>query len=417
MDAVVWEKLYSSASRPETIPVLTGFNANIDRVIPVTPKLLAALCLQNGPGFAELKRRLLHSMKYSVADEMVICRPRIYHAISRFFARRGKPVPGGQAGIAAARLQIRGFGPVTCAVPGAGKRTRALLERSGVTPCTFGEGPVRDPDPIHFVLEHSPGLVPPAPGTVPRSNRLIVSPAHKPSSIFIPAAAQDAFLAQIAFCRRAFLSGYQYLHTEDEFSRAARQLAQIRALHPAMRTHIECTGGIHPRIYALIARHVFPHADSIGLNEQELGIAIRALAVRETTRPDNSPVHPVALVRGAVTLACATGISRLHLHTFGYYILIQKPGTGQPRASRDALFLAAREAADAAGGDRRVISPDGLAAYTAIRRAFGPDRPKGIFRTGDRTVIVVPACISLPAKRTTGLGDIISSTAFVTDPF
>ena len=71
-----------------------------------------------------------------------------------------------------------------------------------------------------------------AEGVVPRVNRFIVSPAHEPSTILIPEEREAAFLEQIASCRRAFLSGYQYLRTEEEFIAAAGQLARIRSSIP-----------------------------------------------------------------------------------------------------------------------------------------------------------------------------------------
>ena len=416
-DTGTWAGCYASVIPPRPFPVLAGFNANIDRVIPVTPALLKILGRQSGPGFEELRTRLNHSMRYCAADEMVIRSPERYDAVYRFFARRGRPALGGQAGIAAVRLRQLGFGPVTCVVPGAGRKTRALLEAAGITPCIPGAGTIRQPDRIHFVLEHAPGLVPLAPGTVPRNNRFIVSPAHDPSTVLIPANAEEPLRAEIAACRRAFLCGYQYLATEKAFSRAARQLARIRTANPAMRTHVECVGGVLPRVLERMARLIFPHADSIGLNEQELAAMARVLAVRDAPDRSGPSLSPAGQVRISLAVARTLGISRLHLHTFGYYVLVLEPGTGQPLASRDALLLAAREASAAAGGDRRFISPEGLMAYAAIRTAYGPDEPAGIFQTGDRTVIAVPACISLPARRTTGLGDIISSVAFAADPF
>lgn len=417
VDGEIWAALYRLTGLPRPVPVLTGFNANIDRIIPVTPALLENLRRQSGPGFAGMYRRLVHSMRHCSADEMVVRTPEIYDTFVVFFARRGHTALGGQAGIAAARLHRLGFGPVTCLVPGAARRTRALLERAGINPCTFENGPDRYPDRIHFVLEHSPGLVPLAPGTVPRNNRFIVSPAHDPSSVMIPVAAEEALGAEIASCRRAFLCGYQYLNTNRDFRNAARQLALIRAAHPAMRTHVECTGGIPPRILTHMARYILPHADSTGTNEQEIGALARVLALHDAPEWDDTPRSPAGLAKIALAVARALEIPRLHLHTFGYYIVVQKPDSGQPVASRDALLLAAREAAAAAGGDRRVISPDGLSAYAAIRRVYGADAPTGIFGAGERTVIVVPACISLPTKKTTGLGDIISSVAFTADPF
>ena len=417
MDTGTWSLLYQSVKRPQTGPVLTGFNANIDRIIPVTPGLLRDIHNQPGPGFGALLKRLNHSMRYCSADEMVMGDPSVFSAISGFFSATGSLVPGGQAGIAA--IQVRRLNPatVTCAVPGAGPQTRAMLQDAGVNSLSFGQESGNNPDRIHLVFEYDPGLVPVARGVVPRSNRFIVSPAHDPSDVIIPEEQEAAFLEQIAGCRRAFLSGYQFLKTKREFVTAARQLVRIRSVNPYMRTHVECVSGVRPRVLGLLLEHILKNTDSIGLNEQELGSFIRVLGGPGQNSRADPQSSPVARVRDALTLAHATGVSRLHLHTFGYYILIQKPGTGQPELSRNALLFAAQEAAGAAGGTGSVLSPEGLRAYADIRTAFGPDESPGIFRAGDLMVLAVPSLIARNVQKTTGLGDIISSTAFVADPF
>jgi ADP-dependent phosphofructokinase/glucokinase len=122
-------------------------------------------------------------------------------------------------------------------------------------------------------------------------------------------------------------------------------------------------------------------------------------------------------VRDAVALADATGVPRIHLHTFGYYILILKSGTTQPEVSRNALLLAARVTADTAGGDDQILSREGLSACAAVREVFGPDKTPGIFRDDEHVVVLIPTYISQNIHKTTGLGDILSSTAFVADRF
>ncbi len=152
------------------------------------------------------------------------------------------------------------------------------------------------------------------------------------------------------------------------------------------------------------------------MNEQEIGALARVLALRGITDRDGS-LAPDRLVQMALAVSRATGV--FPAPSSHFWLLCPCPDTryGHSEGSRDSLFLAAREAAAAAGGDHRVISPDGLLVYSSIRIKYGPDKPVGIFGIGDRMVIVVPACISLPPRRTTGLGDIISSVAFVADPF
>ena len=355
-------------------------------------------------------------MRYCAADEMVIDDPPVFQALSGFFTT-GSLVIGGQAGIAAIQMRRLNAAPVVCVCPRCRPDTQTLLEGAGILPLTFDPGTGDNPDIIHLIFEFSPGLIPVAEGVVPRKNRFIVSPVHDPSTILIPEEKEDAFLEQIATCRRAFLSGYQYLRTEQEFVTAARQWLRIRNIHSRMRTHVECVSGTPPPVLSMMLDHILKNTDSIGLNEHELVMFTQAPGRRTRNRRKLLPASPVALVHDALALAHATGVPRLHLHTFGYYILILKTRAGQPELSRNALLFAAEEAAGAAGGSGPVLSREGLQAYADIRTAFGPDESPGIFRTGDRIVVVIPTCISHNVRKTTGLGDILSSTAFVADPF
>jgi ADP-dependent phosphofructokinase/glucokinase len=417
MNTGVWEDLYQSLQKPQLDPVLTGFNANIDRIIPVTSDLLRSFEHRTVQGFDTLLDQLKHSMRYCSADEVIIREPSRYRELSEPFSRSGTLSVGGQAGIAAVHLHRLGVPSVTCAVPSAGPETCALLRNACANPLTFESEAGDRPDIIHLIFEYFPDLVPVAEGVVPRSNRFIVSPVHDSSTIIIPKAFENSFLEQIATCRRAFLSGYQYLKTEQEFITAARQIRLIRRVHPCMRTHVECVSGADRDVMAMMLRHIFPHTDSIGLNERELGLFMHALRAPNPASPGVIPSSPVACVRDTIALAEATGVRRLHLHTYGYYILILKSEITQPEISRNALLFAARITADTAGLGDQVLSPEGLLAYAAIRDVFGPDELPGIFRNGERTVVFIPTYISHNIHQTTGLGDVLSSTAFVADRF
>jgi len=415
VNAGVWETLYQSLQEPQLDPVLAGFNANIDRVIPVTPDILRSLKQPAVKGLDKILDRLKQSMRYCSADEIFTSDPSVYLKLSESFSPSGTLSIGGQAGIAAVHLRRLGIPSVTCAVPGAGPKTCALLQNAGVIPLTFELGTNDRPDIIHLIFEYSPGLVPLADHVVPRNNRFIVSPVHDPSTVIIPDASMDSFLEQISACRRAFLSGFQYLRTEQEFATAARQIRMIRSVHPLMRTHVECVSGADQHVMEMMLRHIIPNTNSIGLNERELGLFMHTLRAPDPTSAAILPSSPVACVRDAIALADATGVPRIHLHTFGYYILILKSRTSQPELSRNAILLAARVTADIAGSGDQILSKEGLLAYAAVREVFGPDETPGIFRVDDRVVVLVPTYISQNINKTTGLGDILSSTAFTAD--
>jgi ADP-dependent phosphofructokinase/glucokinase len=417
MNTGIWEKSYQSMKIPHMDPVITGFNANIDRIIQMTPALLRSFERHEVPGSDAILPRLKQSMRYSAADEVVISEPSVYQKLSEFFSRSGSLSLGGQAGIAAVNLRRLGIPSVTCAVPGAGPQTCSLLQDAGVIPLTFESEASARSDKPHLIFEYSPGLVSPAEGVVLRNNRFIVSAVHDASTVIMPDASMTIFLEQIHTCRRAFLSGYQYLRTEREFVTAARQIQQIRNVHPLMRTHVECVSGADTSVMAMMLRHILPVADSIGLNERELGMFTRVVRKEDTASPSLVPSSPDINVRDAIALADVTGVPRVHLHTFGYYILILNSETVQPELSRNALLLAAKVTAASAGLGKQILSPEGLRAYAAIQEVFGPDETPGIFKENTRIVVLVPTYISQNVQKTTGLGDILSSTAFVADNF
>jgi len=417
MNTGIWENLYQSVQKLHLDPVITGFNANLDRVIQVTPGLLRLFDQHEVPGFDAVLPRLKQSLRYASADEVFISDLSEYQKISDYFSRSGSLAIGGQAGIAAVHLHRLGVPSVTCAVPGAGPKTSSFLRDAGVIPLTFASEAVARSDKIHLIFEYSLGLVPQVKGVVVRNNRFIVSPLHDASTVILPDGSMNVFLEQVCACRRAFLSGYQYLRTEQEFVAAARQIRLIRGVHPLMRTHVECVSGVGPDVIAMMLRHILPAADSIGLNERELGMFTRAVRKEDPTSALLVPPSPSTTLRDAIALADATGVPRVHLHTFGYYILILSAKTAQPELSRNALFLAAKVTADSAGLGKQVVSGEGLRAYNEIREVFGPDESPGIFEENNRIVIFVPTYISQNVQKTTGLGDILSSTAFVADMF
>ncbi len=417
MNAGIWGDLYRSLEKPQMEPVMTGFNANIDRIIRLTPEMLASFEQGAVKGFDAILPRLKQSMRSCSADEIFISNPARYRELSDYFSRSGTLSVGGQAGIAAVHLTRLGIPSVTCVVPSAGPETCTLLEHAGVMPFTFHADAGDRPDSIHLVFEYAPGLVPLDDGIVPRSNRFIVSPLHDPSSVVLPETSVHSFLQQISACQRAFLSGYQYLQTEQEFVTAARQIRMIRRVHPRMRTHVECVSGADRPVMALMLCHIFPHTDSIGLNERELGLFMDVLQ-RSSPAPAAIPDGiPVACIRDAIALAEVTGVSRIHLHTYGYYVLIRRSENTEPEVSRNALLLAAHVAAGSVGMEGAILSKEGLLAYASVRDAYSPNEMPGIFSVDGYVVIIVPTLISRNIQKTAGLGDIISSTAFVADRF
>ena len=410
MNNRVWCDLFRDLEQPVLERTITGFNVNIDRVIPVTRELLSSL-----PDYkcepAEFINRLYHSMRTCTADELVVRDDEVYNQFTGNF--HGKNIIGGQAGIAAVQLASAGVSGVICIAPSLGDTSAEILLQSGITI------PDRDrtaigPDKIHLVFEHSPGIVPIDDGIIPRSNRFIVSPCHPPSATLLDEQHFRTFRIAASFCNHAFLSGYQYLSSEEEFRAAASQIEGGRVQNPDLRIHVEWVTGAAPEVTGWFIRIILPQADSVGVNEHELGLLYRNL---------NSSPAGQDRGRSASVMACEaleicrfTGLKRLHLHTFGYYLVVCKDPPNQ-EMSRDALISASRIIAATAGDVSSGFVSEGMRALDEISAVFGNEITTGIYRAGDYTLIVTPTLIVNEIGGTAGLGDRISSLAFVADPF
>jgi len=412
MDAGVWPELYRTLAVPRKERIVTGFNVNLDRSIPVTGELLASLPVYAAslPGFMN---RFRLSLGRSVADELFVPDAEEFRRFAGNFMAAGSLSIGGQAGIAAVHLAASGAPSVLCVAPAMGDETRRLLEERGVGI----PGPRISeacPDSIHLVFEYAPGLISPEPGFPPRRNRFIVSPVHGAESALLGPDLLEAVKEAAVSCNRFFLSGYQYLRTEREFAAAAGQLAEIRGQNPDLRIHAEWVGVTDRELNGRFLRYILPRADSLGINEQEL------LNLSSCLHPGghsggNAAPSPPELIREAVGICRATGLRRLHVHTHGYYILVLDHPV-DPGASRDALLYASREAARSAGPGPAGLVPAGIAAMASAEDRFGRDGGPGIFSLGGYCGIMVPSLVTEGEVRTVGLGDRISSLAFDTDP-
>ena len=401
-DIMYWEERYRTVRQPRLGPVLTGFNVNIDRIVTVDHALLESPALHAG-SLRDLRERLVRSMEQCTAAEWIIGDLLVYRDITEFFSRSGTPALGGQAGIAACHLAALGAPDVLCIAPSLGPEEARLLRQGGVTLA----GPESPGGAVHTILEYSPGLVPLMEGAVPRNNRFIVSPRKSSGNTLLPDDVMSALLPKISACSHAFLSGYQYLSTDREFRQGAAQIRAMKQANHDLRVHIECVSATDPAVNAGIVRHILPAADSAGMNENELSLLLG--------RPAGP--SPEALVRDMIGLADRTGLARIHLHTFGYYLAIQRNDCTIPEVSQDCLLFAARTAAAYAGGTGSSVTPSGLRAVNQVASVFDAGEIPGISTRGTYLILGIPALVATGITKTVGLGDVISSTAFAAEPF
>jgi ADP-dependent phosphofructokinase/glucokinase len=411
----VWKELYRNVSPPELRNTVVGFNINLDRIIPVTRDVWECPDFLR-PGFSELRSRLARSMRLCTAEEWFVADQSLYGSFAAAFADTGSLLIGGQAGIAAAHLASIGVPKVICAAPGAGPETARLLSGTGVRLLTFRNPEQPVADTVHLVFEYLPGSIFPAECAIPRGNRFIASPVHAAETVLVPKGAMDTFMEDISTCTRAFFSGYQYLD-KKHFTPAARQLERIKKGNTDMRIHIELVSASDPEVLDGLTQKILPHADSIGLNERELSFLSASLGTPGTELTGSRMVQPAELIGSAIGICKITKIPRLHLHTFGFYALLVRKSLAHPSDSQNALLYASLLAAGAAKGSGTALSRAGITALGQISEMYKSGGQTGVFSCGDYVLVAIPAFIAENPQRTCGLGDILSSTAFVADRF
>jgi ADP-dependent phosphofructokinase/glucokinase len=416
MENEIWQELYRNIRRPGLQDTVTGFNMNLDRIIPVTRELLDSPIFHTRE-FADLRAHFLHSMQYCIAEEWFVSETAHYSRFVDAFSSAGTVSIGGQAGIAALHLSGLGISRVVCAAPVHGTGSAGILTKAGIIIPEFDSGNTPSVDYTHLVFEYPPGLIPLAPGVIPRNNRFIVSPVHEPGSVIIPEPSMEKFLATISSCNRAFFSGYQYLRSKEEFAVAAGQITRMKNLNSSLRVHIECVSATDEEVTRRFVRQILPIADSLGLNERELSHLLSHPDLSIQHNREVTVLSPTQCMEGALSLCTTLDLRRLHLHTFGYYILVIRKDSSDPETSRNALLFASWEAAHAAHGTGTEISANGTSAAGAIADLFGQASSPGIFSAGSYWVIVIPTLIAKNITKTSGLGDILSSTAVVADVF
>ncbi|MGC9436098.1 MAG: ADP-dependent glucokinase/phosphofructokinase [Methanomicrobiales archaeon] len=399
-----WHRLYDTCGAVPVDGAVTGFTANADRVIRVDRDRLEHDPRFQRPGMEEITSRLRQSMDRQEADEWFMDDVHRYAEIARAFGDEGEIRLGGQAGIAATHLASRITRRVAYYTPGAPAACRQAMDRSGARPLLpHPSGPPLTPS-CHLVFEY------PATGGG-RANRFITSPRERWTAPLLPPEAHDDLDGVLSGYTRAFLSGYQYLEDADAARTAARELS---LLGEHIRTHVECVALEGRDIRRSFVEQILPAVHSAGANEMELRVLLEGAG--EQTRAQEIADGPAGLLEGALALHRRIG-GRLHVHTHGYYLAVLDRGITDPARSRDALLYAAREAVLRAGGGRPgELSAAGRRAVELVEETADRVAAAGVCMRDGRWVIAVPTLLAEPAVHTVGLGDVLSSTAFVCDP-
>ncbi len=256
----------------------------------------------------------------------------------------------------------------------------------------------------------------------PRENRFIGSADDYNPNLYIRPEFREHFDEIASNVELAIISGLQALTKEN-------YLGPLRIV----KEHIETLNGKNVPVHLefaftpdeMVRKAILGLLDnfwSVGLNEVELASIMEVMGEKKLAEKLllGDPADPIAVTEAMLTLAEKTGVRRIHFHTYGYYLALTDY---RGEFVRDALLFAALAAAAKAKlGDVRSIEdvikamdvPVTEGAKTVeeiLIRKYG--MKDGIADVDSYQLTFIPTKIVDKPKSTVGIGDTISSSAFV----
>ena len=306
---------------------------------------------------------------------------------------------------------------------------------------------------INWIFEYEEGLNFPIEKinefvTAPRSNRLII--AGRPQGL-MPGFSDEleSYLPELgSLVDRAILSGYQYLNQENAESwmtREQRLLQKLVSRNPELRLHLEFASISNQSVRKTIIEKLKSVVHSLGCNEVELATILHDLGETEAEKALQSKESIETIYEGMKIVKKRLGIKRFHLHTLSYHIILIDPDYSKnvtiESVQNAVLYSAIIGTAKTLVGEftsRNIkdfeiqlaksspVSYSGLKNLEKIAIKLKEDGEiadvrefmyHGMIKGEKMWKLIVPTQVtpSDQMKSTVGLGDSISSTAFVFD--
>lgn len=204
-------------------------------------------------------------------------------------------------------------------------------------------GPPIDYDDVHLIIEYQTGDRW-GPHTAPRANRYILhNDRHNPalSALEHLSAAILPFRPQLLV-----ICGLQMMDSQRQFDgpdgsnnrtqmlrRVGEQMRAVGRSGERTRRHVELASFVEPAFVGQLVAEVLPHADSVGMNEQELEAMVQYTDTGTLSKAsDSNPRVGSTLDRMRMLFAAwrqlrpASGdadgarLSRIHVHTLAFQV-------------------------------------------------------------------------------------------------
>lgn len=338
---------------------------------------------------------------------------------------------GGQAGIMANLLGGVYGVPVIVHVPQLSRLQANLFLDGPIYVPTLENGEVKLIHPkefsgdeencIHYIYEFPRGFRV-FEFEAPRENRFIGSADDYNTTLFIREEFRESFSEVIKNVQLAILSGLQALTKENYKEPFEIVKSNLEVLNEReIPVHLEFAFTPDEKVREEIL-NVLGMFYSVGLNEVELASIMEILGEKKLAKEllAHDPVDPIAVTEAMLKLAKKTGVKRIHFHTYGYYLALTEY---KGEHVRDALLFAALAAA-AKAMKGNITSLEEIREATSVpvnekatqveeklRAEYGIK--EGIGEVEGYQIAFIPTKIVAKPKSTVGIGDTISSSAFI----
>lgn len=458
-DAVkLWTEKYAETDKTladvrKVRTVVTAFNTNIDAVLKISGKKLAALAMQENLTRESLNqidtyaittpqdviKGAFRCFSKGIAEEWLIDNIDVYNWLMENLDYERLQM-GGQGGIVANALAVCGVQQVInhCnSLPQ--KQAELFLKRDNLL--SFDEdGAMRpayqinrkeDIPLIHWIIEFDRDDEFEFDGyriVCPKANRFIATYDPMNSHLVM----DENFVAYMDHAKAdvVVLSGYHALTAENN------GVALVKGSVPIIETwrrngaivHLEVASTQDIIIRKAIVEEVGRRVDSLGLNERETIEVLQVIGEEELAAICEAEVSAVNLFEAILKIKEKVRCKRIQMHMFGLYITVQdKDFKISPQRSREGMCLAAMVAAGKAGcghineennllwAKGRCASEPGLKELQALsvyvkNEALFYD---GLCEYAGQMIIAIPTILVEKPKTLVGMGDTISSISLI----
>lgn len=445
-----WDGLYASAFEKvrgrigNVGKVLLAYNTNIDAVHYLDSEDLEERVRRAGidevlkyseelpeniKSVPQLLGSILWSVKRGKAAELFV-----ESCPVRFYMKRwgwNELRMGGQVGIMANLLGGVYGVPVIAHVPQLSRLQASLFKDGPIYVPKVVDGEVKLVHPrefggeeescFHYIYEFPRGFRV-LDFEAPRENRFIGAADDYNTTLFIRDEFREHFDEIASNAELAVVSGLQALTAENYAEPFETIRANLEVLNERnVPVHLEFAFTPDETVRKAIL-DLLPKFWSVGLNEVELASIMEVMGERKLAEKllADDPVDPVAVTEAMLKLAEKTGVKRIHFHTYGYYLALTEY---RGEFVRDALLFAALAAAAKAKlGDVPSINEVVEAMDVPVNKKVEPveetlvreyGMKEGVAEVNGFQLAFIPTKIVEKPKSTVGIGDTISSSAFV----